>query len=231
MEELTEPGRAGGIALHNYYRSSASYRVRIALELKGLKYDYVPVHLTRGGGQQFERRYRDLNPESLVPTFVKSNEIILTQSIAIIEYLEETHPEPALLPEKPEDRAYVRSIANLIACDIHPLDNLRVLSYLKNVLMVSDNQKNAWYRHWVEVGFEALESHFVKERLSGGRVGTLCFGDKPTLADLCLVPQVFNARRMQIPLDKFPTIVRIADAAGELEAFKRAAPESQPDAE
>jgi len=231
MNTVSKSSVSDGIILYNYYRSSSSYRVRIALELKGLEYDYAPIHLTRGGGQQFEPSYAELNPERLVPTFVESGETPLTQSLAIIEYLEETHPEPALLPKNPADRAYVRSIANLIACEIHPVDNLRVLSYLKNTLDVTDEQKSAWYRHWVEVGFNALEAHLVRESGPGGRVGTLCFGDEPTLADLCLVPQVFNAKRMQVPLDNYPTIRRIAGAAGAIDSFVRAAPERQIDSE
>ncbi len=176
---------AGDITLYNYFRSSASYRVRIALELKGLKYDYVPIHLTRSGGEQFASSYAEVNPEMLVPTFVDAGGSVITQSLAIIEYVDETHPDPALLPQTPVDRAYVRSIANLIACDIHPVDNLRVLGYLKNVLNVTDEQKSAWYRHWVEEGFKALETHLVRESRLGGRAGTLCFGDKrpsPTCA-------------------------------------------------
>lgn len=231
MDTVRKSPVSASITLYNYYRSSSSYRVRIALELKRLEYDYVPIHLTRGGGQQFEPGYAELNPERLVPTFVESGEGPLTQSLAIIEYLDEIHPEPALLPKNPADRAYVRSIANLIACEIHPIDNLRVLSYLKNTLNVTDEQKSAWYRHWVEVGFNALEARLVRESRPGGRVGALCFGDEPTLADLCLVPQVFNARRMQVPLDNYPTVLRIADAAGAIDGFARAAPERQIDNE
>ncbi|WP_201703869.1 maleylacetoacetate isomerase [Paraburkholderia kirstenboschensis] len=219
------------MTLYNYFRSSASYRVRIALELKGLKYDYVPIHLTRSGGEQFASSYAEVNPEMLVPTFVDAGGSVITQSLAIIEYVDETHPDPALLPQTPVDRAYVRSIANLIACDIHPVDNLRVLGYLKNVLNVTDEQKSAWYRHWVEEGFKALETHLVRESRLGGRAGTLCFGDKPTLADLCLVPQVFNARRMQVPLDNYPTILRMAEAASAIPAFERASPGRQIDSE
>ncbi|TFE37011.1 maleylacetoacetate isomerase [Paraburkholderia dipogonis] len=219
------------MTLYNYFRSSASYRVRIALELKGLKYDYVPIHLSRSGGEQFASNYAEVNPEKLVPTFVDAGGSVITQSLAIIEYVDETHPDPALLPQTPMDRAYVRSIANLIACDIHPVDNLRVLGYLKNVLNVTDEQKSAWYRHWVEEGFKALETHLVRESRPGGRVGTLCFGDKPTLADLCLVPQVFNARRMQVPLDNYPTIQRIVEAASAIPAFERASPGRQIDSE
>nr|ABW22838.1 maleylpyruvate isomerase [Burkholderia sp. NCIMB 10467] len=227
----SDSSATGGITLYNYFRSSASYRVRIAFELKGLKYDYVPIHLTRGGGEQFASSYAEVNPENLVPTFVDAGGSVITQSLAIIEYIDETYPEPALLPGSAEDRAYVRSIANLIACDIHPVDNLRVLGYLKNSLNVTDEQRSAWYRHWVEQGFNALESHLARESRPGGRAGALCFGDLPTLADLCLVPQVFNAKRMQVPLDNYPTILRIAETASAIPAFERASPARQIDSE
>jgi maleylpyruvate isomerase len=231
MTSAHDSSTTDGITLYNYFRSSASYRVRIALEIKGLKYTYIPVHLTRGGGEQLGPDYVELNPEKLVPAFVDSTGAVMTQSLAIIEYLEEKYPEPALLPTSLEDRAYVRSIANLIACDIHPVDNLRVLGYLQNTLKVTGEQKSAWYRHWVEEGFSALEAHLVRESRPGGRVGKLCFGDKPTLADLCLVPQVFNAKRMQVPLDRYPTILRLAEAASVIEAFERASPTRQIDSE
>ncbi|WP_175104602.1 maleylacetoacetate isomerase [Pararobbsia alpina] len=223
--------QARALTLYSYFRSSAAYRVRIALGLKGLPYDYVPIHLLRDGGQQRAPRYVELNPEALVPVLIEDEGDPLTQSLAIVEYLEETRPEPPLLPRAPADRAYVRSIAMQIACDIHPLDNLRVLFYLKKTLGVSDDQKNAWYRHWIETGFAALETRLAREAGPGGRVGRLCFGDTPTIADLCLVPQVFNAERMGVPLDVYPTIQRIAAAAGEIEAFVRAAPGNQVDAE
>jgi maleylpyruvate isomerase len=214
------------ITLHNYFRSSASYRVRIALELKGLAYDYLPIHLTRDGGEQFKPDYVTLNPDALVPTMHDGGDgAPLTQSLAIIEYLDETRPSPPLLPSTPAARAHVRAIALQIACEIHPLNNLRVLAYLRQTMEVTEAQKNAWYAHWVEVGFSALET-----RLAGDpRTGLLCYGDSPTLADLCLVPQVFNARRMGVPLDAYPTIQRIAEAAEQIDAFARAAPAVQPD--
>ncbi|MDR5749467.1 MULTISPECIES: maleylacetoacetate isomerase [unclassified Caballeronia] len=212
--------------LYSYFRSSAAYRVRIALNLKGLDYEYAPVHLLRDGGQQLQPDYRALNPDGIVPTLVDGDDV-LTQSLAIIEYLEETHPEPALLPRGPADRAFVRSIALAVACEIHPLDNLRVLKYLKHQVKAPDEVKDAWYAHWVESGFEALEKRLSADK----RVGAFCFGDTPTVADLCLVPQVFNARRFKIDLGRFPTIERIADHADTLEAFQRAAPAQQPDAE
>ena len=212
--------------LYSYFRSSAAYRVRIALNLKGLAYEYAPIHLLRDGGQQLKPEYRELNPDGIVPTFVDGDDV-LTQSLAIIEYLEEMHPEPALLPGTPLDRAFIRSIALQVACEIHPVDNLRVLKYLKHTLKVGDEAKDAWYRHWLESGFESLEKRLANDP----RVGKLCFGDTPTLADLCLVPQVFNARRFNIDMSRYPTIERIADHAAQIDAFARAAPGQQPDAE
>ena len=167
-----------------------------------------------------------MNVDGIVPTFVDGNEV-MPQSLAIIEYLEETHPEPPLLPETPADRAYVRSLALQVACEIHPLNNLRVLKYLKHTLRVDDDAKDAWYRHWVEAGFTTLEAHLAGD----SRTGKLCFGDTPTLADACLIPQVFNAQRFKVDTAKFPTIQRIYDHAMQLDAFARAAPGVQPDAE
>ncbi|KVQ15507.1 maleylacetoacetate isomerase [Burkholderia ubonensis] len=212
--------------LYSYFRSSASYRVRIALHLKQLPFDYVPVHLLRDGGQQLKDEYRALSPDSLVPTLV-DGDAALQQSLAIVEYLDETHPEPPLLPKAPLDRAYVRSIALQIACEIHPLNNLRVLKYLKHMLQVPEEAKNDWYRHWIEAGFATLEARLANDP----RTGKLCFGDTPTLADICVVPQVFNANRFAIDTSRFPTIQRIYDQAMTLDAFKAAAPGAQPDAE
>jgi maleylpyruvate isomerase len=212
--------------LYSYFRSSAAYRVRIALNLKGLSYETVPVHLLRDGGEHLRPDYRALNPDAILPTFIDGDEV-MNQSLAIIEYLDETYREPPLLPGSAADRAFIRSIALQGACEIHPLDNLRVLRYLKHELGVADDAKNAWYRHWVESGFASLET-----RLAGdARVGTFCFGDTPTLADLCLVPQMSNARRFNIDVSRYPTIVRIVDHAEQLDAFQRAAPAQQPDAE
>jgi maleylpyruvate isomerase len=212
--------------LYSYFRSSASYRVRIALNVKNLPYDYVPVHLVRGGGEQLKPEYRKVNADGIVPTLIDGNEV-MPQSLAIMEYLEETHPEPPLLPGTPADRAYVRGVALQVACEIHPLNNLRVLRYLKHTLCVDDDAKDAWYRHWVEAGFATLES-----RLAGdSRTGKLCFGDAPTLADACLIPQVFNAQRFKVDTAKFPTIQRIYDHAMQIDAFALAAPAAQPDAE
>ena len=212
--------------LHTYFRSSAAYRVRIALNLKGLDYEAVPVHLVRGGGEHRQPAYLGLNPAGLVPALEDQGQV-LTQSLAIVEYLEEIHPRPALLPEAPLDRARVRAIAQAIACDIHPVNNLRVLQYLTRELAADDAQKNAWYRHWVGVGMQAVEAMLAAD----ARTGAFCHGDAPGLADCCLVPQVFNARRFGCELSAMPTVLRIADHCAGLEAFRRAAPEAQPDAE
>lgn len=216
--------------LYSYFRSSASYRVRIALNLKGLDYELVPVHLLKNGGEQFSPEYLKLNPDALVPVLVdeaQGEEVALTQSLAIMEYLDETYPETRLLPQHPRDRAYVRGIALSIACDIHPLNNLRVLRYLVRTLKVAEEAKNAWYRHWCEKGLAALETTLARD----GRTGTYCFGDSPSLADCCLVPQIANAQRLNCDLSAMPTLMRIHDACQALEAFQRAAPGNQPDAE
>lgn len=212
--------------LYSYFRSSASYRVRIALALKGLPYEYAAVHLLKGGGQQLSSVYRSLNPDSLVPTLEDGSQV-LTQSLAIVEYLDELHPEPALLPSDPADRAYVRSVALQVACEIHPVNNLRVLQYLKNELGITEEQKTEWYRHWVDFGFASLEARLSTDE----RAQDYVFGNTPTLADVCLVPQVWNARRFNIPLESYPTVVGIADRAMALEAFRQAEPANQPDAE
>jgi maleylacetoacetate isomerase len=217
------------VKLYSYFRSSAAYRVRIALNLKDLPYEVVPVHLIKNGGEQFSPEYRELNPNALVPAFADDgmSGTAITQSLAIIEYLEEKYPAPPLLPLDANDRAYVRSIALSIACEIHPLNNLRVLRYLVRDLKVSEDDKNAWYRHWVEQGLAAVETILLKD----GRAGKFCFGDRPGLADCCLVPQVANAQRMNCDLSAMPTVVRINDACMALDAFSRAAPANQPDAE
>ena len=216
--------------LYGYFRSSASYRVRIALNLKGLPYEVIPVHLLRNGGEQFSPDYRKLNPDALVPVLVdevNGEERALTQSIAIIEYLEEAHPAPPLLPRDPLDRAFVRGIALSIACDIHPLNNLRVLRYLVRNLNVSEDDKNAWYRHWCEQGLASIETMLSRD----SRTGRFCYGDTPTLADCCLVPQVANAQRLNCDLSAMPTVMRINEACLALDAFAKAAPADQPDAE
>ena len=212
--------------LYTYFRSSAAYRVRIALGLKGLAYDAVPVHLVRGGGEHRQPAYLQLNPAGLVPALEDGGEV-LGQSLAIIEYLEEVHPRPALLPQAPLDRARVRAIALAIACDIHPINNLRVLQYLGEVLGAADSQKTDGYRHWVLAGLGAVEALLAGDR----RTGDFCHGDVPGLADCCLVPQVFNARRFGCDLSTMPNIVRIAANCETIEAFRLAAPGNQPDAE
>jgi maleylacetoacetate isomerase len=216
--------------LYNFFRSSASYRVRIALNLKGLAYEQVPVHLVKEGGQQFAAEYRRLNPDALVPTLIddaSGSDVALTQSLAIIEYLEETHPTPAFLPNSAVDRAWVRSLALSIACEIHPLNNLRVLRYLVRELKVSEEDKNRWYRHWVEQGLAAVETVLA----SDARVGNCCYGDTPGMADCLLIPQIANAERMNCDLSGFPTIMRINAHCLSLPAFADAAPMRQPDAE
>ncbi len=213
--------------LYSYFRSSASYRVRIALNLKGLPCEIVPVHLLRQGGEQFSEAYRKLNPDALVPALQLEDESVLTQSLAIIEYLEEVHPSPALLPASAIDRAWVRSLSLAIACDIHPVNNLRVLRFLVNELGVSEDDKNRWYRHWVEQGLASVEALLSRD----ARTGRFCFGDAPGLADCFLVPQVANAQRMHCDLTSMPTIRRINDACLALEAFAAASPSRQPDAE
>jgi len=212
--------------LYTYFRSSAAYRVRIALNLKGIAYEAVPVHLLKEGGQQRKPDYLALNPAGLVPALEADGQV-LSQSLAIIEYLDETRPAPALLPADALGRARVRAIAQAIACDIHPLNNLRVLRHLKHEFGISDAQKDAWYRHWCEVGLAAVEALLA----SDARTGRFCHGDAPGLADCCLVPQVFNARRVNCRLDALPTVMRITEACEALEAFRLAAPANQPDAE
>jgi maleylpyruvate isomerase len=212
------------LKLYGYFRSSAAYRVRIALGLKGLPYEYAAVHLRKG--EQTTEAYRALNRSELVPTLV--DELgTFTQSLAIIEYLDERHPAPPLLPAALAERARVRAIALAIACDIHPLDNLRVLRYLNRQLGATEEAKDAWYRHWVDVGLRALEAQLSGESATG----EFCHGDAPTLADCCLVPQLANARRASIPLDAYPTLTRIEARCNTLAAFAAAAPERQPDAE
>lgn len=212
--------------LYTFFRSSASYRVRIALNLKGLRYEQVPIHLRRGGGEQLNANYKAINPQALVPA-LEDNGRILTQSLAILEYLEERHPNPPLLPNDPADRALVRSMALVIACEVHPIQNLRVLNQLKTGHNQSDADVNRWARHWIELGFSALEQMI----LAGPRQGKFSFGDSPTFADVCLVPQLANARRFGCDLSKFPTLTRVEMVCNALPAFAAAAPDKQPDAE
>ncbi|MDN3556808.1 maleylacetoacetate isomerase [Halomonas maura] len=210
--------------LYGYFRSSAAYRVRIALNLKGLAYDQAPVNLVKG--EQRGDDFRARNPQGLVPVLETDEGQRLTQSLAICEYLEERHPEPALLPADPAGRARVRALTQLVACEIHPLDNLRVLKYLVHELGVDDAAKLAWYRHWIHEGFAALEAMLTRE----AGTGEFCHGDTPSLADLCLVPQFFNAERFDCDLSAYPTIRRIVASCRALPAFAQAAPGEQPDA-
>ncbi|MCX7147749.1 MAG: maleylacetoacetate isomerase [Sulfuritalea sp.] len=212
--------------LYNYFRSSASFRVRIALALKGLDYEYASVHLLKGGGEQFAAEFTAMNPAALVPV-LDDDGVLLTQSLAIIEYLDETRPQPPLLPNDAAGRARTRAIALAIACEIHPLNNLRVLGYLSKTLSVSEEQRNAWYRHWVETGLTTVEGMLV----GNDRTGACCHGDTPTLADICLVPQIFNAQRFNARLDHVPTVMRIHQHCLTLPAFAKSVPALQPDAE
>jgi maleylpyruvate isomerase len=214
--------------LYNYFRSSAAYRVRIALNLKGIAYENVFVHLTRGGGEQFSEAYRAKNPQQLVPVLIEGEET-LTQSLAIMEYLDEKYPQTPLLPasNRYSERARVRALALAIACDTHPLHNLRVLKYLTKDLGLTEEQKSAWISRWMTEGFTAIEAQLAQSKLTG----VFCHGDTPTLADCCLVPQVFSARRFSVDLAPFPTIVRIDAACNALNAFAAAHPKQQPDFE
>lgn len=212
--------------LYGYFRSSAAFRARIALNLKGLDYESAIVHLTKNGGAQFAPEYRTMNPQSLVPV-LQDGELTLIQSLAIIEYLDEVYPEPPLLPQSAIERARVRSLALMVACEIHPLNNLRVLRYLVRDLKVTEEQKDEWYRHWVLTGLEPLETRLANDSASGN----FCHGDAPGLADICLVPQLANARRFNIALDAFPTLVRVEQNCMALKPFQDAAPSAQADAE
>ncbi len=209
--------------LYSYFRSSAAYRVRIALNLKGLPYEMVSIHLTKDGGQQHKPEFVAINPQKRVPALVLSSGEVLTQSLAIIEYLDDIHPEPPLLPADALARAKVRSVAQMIACDIHPLNNLVALQYLKRQLKHEQAEIDAWYHHWIIEGFSAIEAMIAPAPYT-------C-GPQVTIADICLVPQVANARRLKVPLDKFPKIVAADAACLKLPAFDKARPENQPDAE
>jgi maleylacetoacetate isomerase len=211
--------------LYGYFRSSAAYRLRIALNLKGVAAEHVSVHLREGA--QHSADYLALNPQGLVPVLVTDDGIVLTQSLAIIEWLEETHPAPRLLPQSAAERARVRAIALAIACDIHPLNNTRVLKYLAGPLGVAESARDTWYRHWCDAGLAALETQLAREAATG----RYCHGDAPTLADVCLVPQLANARRVATDLTRYPTLLRIEEACSLLPAFADAAPARQPDAE
>lgn len=210
--------------LYTYYRSSAAYRVRIALNLKGLQHEDTFVHLRRQ--DQRGSDYLSVNPQGLVPTLI-DDDTTIGQSMAILEYLEERYPEPPLMPLSPAGRARVRQLAMIVACDIHPIDNLKVLNFLTQDLGVSEDGRLRWYRHWVDEGFAALEAILANQPATG----RYCHGDEPTVADICLVPQVYNAGRFDVSLEPYPTIRRINEACLALPAFADAAPEAQPDAE
>ncbi|MGI9235866.1 MAG: maleylacetoacetate isomerase [Woeseiaceae bacterium] len=207
--------------LYSYWRSSAAYRVRIALNLKGLPYETVPVSLVPGVAEHRADAYRAINPQMLVP-FLQDGDLGIAQSMAILEYLEERYPQTSLLPQAEPLRSRARAFCNLIACDIHPLNNLRVQQYIKNELGADDDAGKDWYVHWIHEGFTPLEE------LADD--GPFVFGENPTLADVMLVPQMYNARRFEVPIDRFPKLVRIVDSCNELSAFEKAAPERQPDA-
>ncbi|MFL1732612.1 maleylacetoacetate isomerase [Moraxella oculi] len=209
--------------LYSYFRSSASYRVRIALNLKQLPYDIVPVHLVKG--EQHADEYRNQNPSELTPSLQLDDGTVITQSMAILDYLEAHHPKKPLLPSAHIDRAIVLSMCHIIACDTHPLNNLRVLRYLSSELNVSDEQKHAWYAHWIRLNFTALEQLLVKHG------GQYCFGNTITMADCLLIPQVYNAKRFKVDLTDFPNILKVAERCNQLEAFIQASPEKQVDFE
>lgn len=213
------------IVLYSYWRSSAAYRVRIGLNLKELPHAITPVHLVRDGGQQHSEAYAALNPQELVPT-LRHDARVLHQSMAILEYLEEVFPAPPLLPDDAEGRARVRALAQLLACDVHPLNNLRVMQFFSDTWSVPQPEREDWTRHWMRVGFDAMERMLVESP----DTGRFCHGDQPSLADCCLVPQMYNARRFQLDLKPYPTLVRIDAACLALPAFDAARPEAQADA-
>ncbi len=210
--------------LYGYWRSSAAYRVRIALNLKGLDYEVAPVHLLKDGGEQLQAEYQAINPQGVVPALV-DGDVSIGQSLAIMDYLETRYPEPPLYPQSAEARAFAQQLALVVACDIHPLNNLRVLKYLKRTLEQGDEARNDWYHHWVTGGFTAME------KLLDGRdwQGPYCLDEQVTIADACLIPQIYNARRFEIAMGDFPSLVKIEQACMELEAFRSAAPENQVD--
>ena len=209
--------------LYSYFRSSAAYRVRIALDFKNVAYDTVPIHLQRDGGRHKSAEYRAINPQMRVPALELPGGEVLVQSLAIIDYLDDTFPEPALLPPDARTRAHVRAVADIVACDIHPLNNLTPLNYLRDPLKQEQEAVRTWYRHWILEGFAAIEKMI--------NPGPYAFGSAVTLADVCLVPQVANAKRFKVPLEAFPKILAAEDACQQLPAFEKARPENQPDAE
>jgi maleylpyruvate isomerase len=213
--------------LYDYFRSGAAYRTRIALNLKGLTYEQIPIHLTKDGGQQLKPEYAAINPQKLVPALIDDGSAtVLIQSMAIMEYLEETRPNPPILPKDPMARARVRGLANIIACDIHPINNLRVRNYVKNELGGGDEGMQKFVEKWIHLGLEAYEA-LVR---GNPQTGTYSHGDTPTMADCCLIPQLANARMLKVSIDKFPTILKIEEATRKHPAFIKALPENQPDA-
>lgn len=213
------------LVLYSYWRSSAAYRVRIGLNLKSLPYTQKNVHLLRDGGEQRSAAYRAMNPQALLPTLQHGN-LVLSQSLAILEYLDEIHPAPALLPNDAAGRARVRALAQLVACDIHPLNNLRVGQYLKAEYTLEQAAVEDWMRHWMREGFAAMEAMLAQSE----QTGALCHGDTPTLADICLIPQLYNAHRFGLDMAAYPTLAAIEARALALPAFEAARPENQPDA-
>ncbi len=213
------------LKLYGYWRSTAAYRVRIALNYKQVPYENLSVHLIKDGGEQHQKAYRELNPQGLVP-FLVDGDVRIGQSMAILEYLEHKYTDFKLMPVSQAESAVVRMLCQMIACDIHPLNNLRVLKYLTNDLNISDEEKNKWYAHWIHQGFSALEA--LLRKYSGQ---SFCFGDSMSLADCCLVPQVYNAHRFNVPLDDYPLISKINEHCLSLSAFQTASPERQPDAQ
>lgn len=214
------------LILYSYFRSTAAYRVRIALNLKGLRYTIRPINLVRGGGEHHTAEYLERNPQGLIPSLIDGDRTI-QQSLAIVEYLEERFPRPPLLPTDPADRAYVRGLALMVSCDIHPLNNLRVMAFLGERFGVDEAGRMDWYHHWLRFGFDAIERQLRAEP----RRGTYCLGDSPSLADVCLVAQLFNARRFGFDLAPYPILLQIDERCRSIPAFAEAAPENQPDAE
>jgi len=210
------------LKLYDYYRSSASFRVRIALNIKNLNYDKIPIHLLNNGGEQFSPEYQKINPQSLVPTLLDDDKII-TQSLAIIEYLNEKYPDPPLFPNDMTLKAHIRSFAFAIAADIHPLNNRRILNYLTDNLKLSEEQKNKWYQHWIQLGLSALEKILQKNNSHSH----YCFGESPTLADICLIPQIYNAHRFNCDVSDFPTLMRIYDHCQQQSVFIDAWPREE----
>jgi maleylacetoacetate isomerase len=223
---MSSPATKADFVLYGYFRSSAAFRVRIALNLKGIAAEQRAVHLLRDGGQQHGGDYKAVNPQELVPTLVHDGDA-MAQSLAIIEYLDEIFPDPPLLPREPRGRARVRQLAYIIACDIHPLNNLRMLLYLRDRLSIGEEARNEWQRHWISLGFSTLEALLAQSPFTG----SFCHGDEPTLADICLIPQMANARRVNLELSPYPTLLRIESHALAHPAFEAALPKNQPDAE